>query len=196
MTTLGELRTTYAFVHKDFNLKKYNLAVQKNKLEERIKNTENGQELWGEQAATLELQYNAVSEKQKEYDDFIKQYMKLWDAKLEETATMQNAEATKDYYEDMSKIMLVAMRMCRGDIVPLSDEKKLMEAEPDLYLKAKNAQMMMQNSKSKEHDSLWEDEEKKEYENPIDVADSVETNLKGPEIVSAESVAEAAVTSE
>ncbi|MDD6734076.1 MAG: hypothetical protein PUE21_06010 [Lachnospiraceae bacterium] len=196
MTTLGELRTTYALVHKDFNMKKYNLSVQKNKLEERIKNTENGQQIWGEQAATLELQYNAVSEKQKEYDDFIKQYMKLWDEKFEETAIKQNAEATEDYYEDMNKIMLVAMRMCRGDKVPLSDEKKLMEAEPDLYLKAKNAQMMMRNSKSKEYDSLWEEEEKKEYENPIDVADAVETNLSGPEIVSADSVAEAAVASE
>lgn len=191
MTTLGDLRKTYSAVHKDFNSTKFNLAVQRNELNDKIKNTENGKQLWGEKAAILELQYNAVSEKQKEYDDFISQVMKLWDAKRQEVVSKQNADATEKQYEELQKIMTVAIRMCRGDIVPASDEKKLMEADADLYQMAKNAQMMAQNRDRKKYESLWEDEEKTEYEDPIEVADSVETTIQGPEVVSAESVMEA-----
>jgi hypothetical protein len=59
---------------------------------------------------------------------------------------------------------------------------------------AKNAQMMARLKKRKEYDSLWTDEEKKEYEDPIEAADSTETELVGPDIVSVDSVIEAATT--
>lgn len=192
--TLGELRTTYSGVHKEYNSTAYNLSVKLNETKERIANTPNGQELFGEQAATLELQYNAVKEQQKVYDDFIQQFMKQWDAKMESVAEKENAEATADYYEDIGKIMTVAQRMCHGDKVPATDEKKLMEYDSDLYQMAKNAQMMARLKKRKEYDSLWTDEEKKEYEDPIEAADSTETELVGPDIVSVDSVIEAATT--
>jgi hypothetical protein len=192
--TLGELRTTYSGVHKEYNSTAYDLSVKLKETKERIANTPNGQERFGEQAATLELQYNAVKKQQKVYDDFIQQFMKQWDAKMESVAAKENAEATADYNEELGKIMLVAQRMCHGDKVPATDEKKLMEYDSDLYQMAKNAQMMARLKERKEYDSLWEDEEKKEYEDPIEAADSTETELVGPDIVSVDSVIEAATT--
>lgn len=186
--TLGELRTTYSSVHKEYNSTKFNLAVKLNETKERMKSMPNGNELYGEQAATLELQYQAVSDQQKIYDDFIQQFMEQWSAKMEAVAAEQNADATADYYEDLGKIMLVAMRMCHGDKVPSSDEKKLLEYDSDLYQMAKNAQMMARLKERKEYESLWGDEEKKEYEDPIEAADATETNLSAPEIVSVDEV--------
>jgi hypothetical protein len=194
--TLGELRTTYSSVHKEYNSTKYDLSVKLNEMKDRIANTPNGNELYGEQAATLLLQYNAVKDQQQVYDSFIQQFMQQWNAKLETTAAQQNAEASEDYAKEMGKIMTVAQRMCHGDKVPASDEKKLMEYDSDLYKIAKNAQMMAQLEKRKEYKSLWEDEENKEYEDPIEAADSTETDLVGPDVISVNDVMESATASE
>lgn len=195
MATIGELRGTYSYVHKEYNQKKYELKNQLNDLKEKIANMENGKELFGEQAAVLELQYEAVSDQQKVYDDFIKSYMEEWQAKLDLVAAEQNADAVNDAYEDMAKIMEVARRLCRGDVVPSYDEKKLMEYDSGLYQMAKNAQMMAQNEERKKHDSLWEEEGKKEYEDPIEAADAQEVHTDIPEIVSVDQVIEGATPS-
>ena len=104
----------------------------------------------------------------------------------------QQGEAAKDYGEEMGKIMTVARRLMHGDQVPMQDEKKLMEYDKDLYIMAKNAGMMARLEKRKKYDSLWEDEEKKEHENPMEAADAEEAFTAGPEVVSVESVMEAA----
>ena len=57
---------------------------------------------------------------------------------------------------------------------------------------AKNAGMMARLEKRKKYDSLWEDEEKKEHEDPMEAADAEEAFAAGPEVVSVESVMEAA----
>lgn len=188
MTTLGELRNKYSAVHKEYNSKAYELSKKLNETKELIKRTPNGDELFGEQAAVLELQYNAVSEQKKIYDDFTRQFMEKWNAERELIATKQNTEAEKDYYKDMGKILAVAMRMFHGDIVPGSDEKKLMEFDSDLYQMAKNAQMMAKLKERKKYDSLWDDEEKKELEDPVEAADAKETSLEAPEVVSVDEV--------
>jgi hypothetical protein len=48
---------------------------------------------------------------------------------------------------------------------------------------AKSAQMMAQLEKRKSYESLWEDEEKKEYDDPMEEADNQEAFADGPEIV-------------
>ncbi len=68
--------------------------------------------------------------------------------------------------------MTVARRIMHGDQVPMQDEKKLMEYDKDLYIMAKNAGMMARLEKRKKYDSLWEDEEKKEHEDPMEAADA------------------------
>ena len=94
--------------------------------------------------------------------------------------------------EEMGKIMTVARRIMHGDIVPAQDEKKLMEFDKDLYMMAKNAGMMARLEKRKKYKSLWDDEEKKEREDPMEAADAEEAFAAGPEVVSVESVMEAA----
>ena len=158
MTTLGELRNKFSAVHKQYNSTAFELSKKLSETKELIKRVPEGDKLFGEQAAVLELQYNAVKDQQ------------------------------KDYYKEMGKILAVAMRMFHGDIVPGSDEKKLMEFDSDLYQMAKNAQMMAKLKERKKYDSLWDDEEKKELEDPIEAADAKETSLEAPEVVSVDEV--------
>jgi hypothetical protein len=180
---VGEARKIYSAQLKEYNTRKYQLAQQKQELDEKIQNTENGAVIYANEAATLELNYNAVAQKQDEYQDYMNQLMEQWDAGVNEVAAQQNADAEKEYFEDLSKIMTVARRLMHGDIVPSSDEKKLMEYDDKLYQMAKNAQMMAQLSEKKKYKSLWEDEEKTEYEDPIEAADSQEAFADGPEVV-------------
>ena len=162
----GEARGIYSSVLKSYNEQKFKLSKQREELKERMESTPDGKTRYADEAATLELKYNAVAEKQD--------------------------EAAKDYGEEMGKIMTVARRLMHGDQVPMQDEKKLMEYDKDLYIMAKNAGMMAQLEKRKKYDSLWEDEEKKEHEDPMEAADAEEAFTAGPEVVSVESVMEAA----
>jgi hypothetical protein len=192
--TVGEARKTYNAQLKSYNEQKFKLGQQKAELQEKIKTTENGDIIYAGEAASLELTYNAVAEKQDEYQDYMDQLMEQWNAKMEEVSAKQNAEAEKESFEDMAKIMEVARRLMHGDTVPSSDEKKLMDYDNDLYQMAKSAQMMAQARarKHKKYDSLWEDEEKKENVDAMEEADGQEAFADGPEVVSVEDTMAAA----
>ena len=88
----------------------------------------------------------------------------------------------------MAKIMEVARRIMRGAIVPASDEKKLMEYSEEIYQTAKSVGAMVRRQKKEKYDSLWGDEEEKEYDDPREVAENAEA-ADGPEIVAAADVA-------
>lgn len=186
--TVGEARQTYSVQLKSYNIQKCKLAKQKAELAEKMKTTENGAMVFANEAATLELTYNAVAEKQNEYQDYMDSLMEQWNAKFNEVATRENAEAEKEGFEDLRKIMEVVRRMTRGDTVPGTDEKKVMEYDKDMYQMAKSAQMVarMRNKDREKHDSLWEDEEKREREDAMETADGQEAFADGPEIVSIE----------
>ena len=194
--TVGEARQAYSMQLKSYNVRKFKLAQQKSDLEERIKKTENGGTLFANESVTLELTYDAVSEKQEEYQKYMDKLMEQWNAKFNAVATQQNAEAEKEAFEDLAKIMEVARRLMHGDTVPQSDEEKLMEYDSDLYQMAKNAQMMarMNNKERTKYESLWEDKEEKEPEDPIDVADGQEAFATGPEMVDVEVTMASAVS--
>lgn len=186
--TVGEARQTYSTQLRSYNIQKCKLAKQKAELTEKMKTTENGAVVYADEAATLELTYNAVAEKQNEYQDYMNSLMEQWDAKFNEVATRENVEAEKEGFEDLRKIMEVVRRMTRGDTVPGSDEKKVMEYDKDMYQMAKSAQMVarMRNKDREKHDSLWEDEEKREREDAMEAADGPEAFSEGPEVVSVE----------
>ena len=76
-------------------------------------------------------------------------------------------------YEDLIKLIEIANRISKGDKVPPSDEKKLLEKEPDMYLSAKMAAEMSKNKKRKNHKALFEEEnnETKEQLNQLKVED-------------------------
>lgn len=191
---IGEARQIYSRQIKAYQEQKVLLAKQKRELEKKMKVTENGQELFAEEAAVLELSYKAVSEKQAEYQDYMSKLMEQHTALLNAETTKQQGEAMEDYVEDMGKIMEVARRLMKGDIVPATDEKKLIEYSMELYQSAKNMGAMRQLEKRKEHDSLWKDEEEpKVQEDPMKAADSSIVFSDGPDIVDVADTMAAAV---
>lgn len=82
----------------------------------------------------------------------------------------QQAESAKKAGEgmrDLAKLLEIARRISRGDKVPASDEKKLMEYSSDLYQAAKSAAMLNANKKRKKHKSMFGDEEEQEKNQKI-----------------------------
>ena len=78
----------------------------------------------------------------------------------------QQGDAMAEYAKDMGKIMMVFRRLANGDIVPSSDERKLMEYDDKMYQVAKSmqAEALREKKEHEKYDSLWEDEEPKEYD--------------------------------
>ena len=74
----------------------------------------------------------------------------------------QNA-ASEKMAKDQAKVMSVYRAMAKGDIVPASDEKKLMEYNPDLYQSAKMAQAMALQVERRKHKSQWDEREEEAH---------------------------------
>ncbi len=69
-----------------------------------MESTPDGKTRYADEAATLELKYNAVAEKQDEYQNYVKnQLMAQWEGKFNSVAAKQQDEAAKDYGEEMGK---------------------------------------------------------------------------------------------
>lgn len=193
---IGEARQIYSAQIKEFQQQKLSLAKQKKDLEHRMSILPDGKEQYANEAAILELSYNAVSEKYDEYHNFMEQLMEQHSLLFNAEATKQQGEAMKEYAIDQVKLMEVARRIGRGDIVPASDEQKLMEFSMELYMSAKNMAMLSElRDKDKEkYDSLWDDdEEKPDNPNPMDVANDGTLQGTAPDIVSATEVVASAV---
>ena len=185
---VGEARQTYSFQLKKYNETLHALNKQREGLKVQMAEKPEETDLYQEQLDALEINYDKVKDKYDEYKSFMDQVMGQWEAKMNSETAKQQGEAAKEYATEMSKIMTVARRMMKGDTVPGSDEKKLMEFDRDMYLAAKNMQMMAQLEKKrhKKHDSLWEDEEEKgPAEDPMEAADNQEFSVGPvpPEIV-------------
>ena len=73
--------------------------------------------------------------------------------------------------------------------MPAADEKKLMEFSMEMYQTAKNVGAMVQRQKREKYDSLWGEEEEKEYADPGEAAENAEVSLEGPEVTDAATVA-------
>ena len=150
------------------------LSKQKEKAEASYRVT--GDSKFSEQAATLELNIKdtekAFEENQAVLDSMAEQHAAIMNME----ASKQQADAVAEEGKNMMKIMTVFRRLCNGDIVPLTDEKKLAEYDEKMYTMAKNMQAMARQleKEHEDHDSLWEDEEKKEYPDAMEVADNSE----------------------
>lgn len=193
---IDEARKLYSSQIKSYHDQQKVLSKQKKELEHKINVTPNGKTVYANEAAVLELTMKAVDEKQTEYKDYMEKLLEQWSATANMVSSKQQGEAMKEYGEDLGKIMEVARRIMKGDIVPGSDEKKLMEHSMELYQAAKNIGAMVRQKERKEHDSLWEDEEKTEYEDPMEVANNTEAFAEGPEIVEVADTMAAAVETE
>lgn len=174
---IEEAKQIYGSQIKDYYARQRELAAKKEELAKKNSTTEN-------EAAILELQYNAVNEKRQEYQNYMDKLQEQWTSVANMVSGQQEADAMADAANEQGKIMEVARRIMRGDKVPPYDEKKLMEYDWKLYSMAKSAAAMVEiQKKRKEHKSLWEDEEKKEYADPIEEANNTEAFSTGPEVV-------------
>ncbi|MBP3475403.1 MAG: hypothetical protein J6K48_03675 [Lachnospiraceae bacterium] len=128
-----------------------------------------------EQIDTLTAQ---IEKNEKGLDDVIS--MEVGIANME--VAKQQGDVMKEAAADMAKCLEIARRISRGDKVPAQDEKKLMDFNMEIYQIAKNMAVMNRNKKHKEWESLWEDEEeKKEYPDPMEIAANTEMNIAMPE---------------
>lgn len=180
---IEEARITYNQQIRAYHEQQIILAKQKKELEHKINTTPDGKNIYANEAATLELTIEAVNEKQDEYKDYMEKLLEQHTAIANMISAEQQGDAMAEYAEDMGKIMEVARRLMKGDIVPATDEKKLMEYSMEMYQAAKNMGFMAKQKEREEYDSLWEDEAPKEYEDPIEVADNTEAFAEGPDIV-------------
>ena len=193
---IGEARKIYSAQLKEFQEQKLSLAKQKKELERKMGIFPDRKEEYANEAATLELSYNAVSQKYEEYRNFMdklmQQHMLLYSAE----ASKQQGDAMEEHTEDLIKIMEVARRIGRGDKVPAYDEQKLMEYSMELYMAAKNMAMLseLQDKDKAKHKSLWNDDEEKPNEpSPEEVANDGSVQGTAPEVVSVDEVISQAV---
>ncbi len=192
---ISEVRQIYNTQIKAYREQQVALSKQKRELEDKMNSVENGKTIYANEAAILELTIKAVDEKQAEYEDYMSRLLEQWAATANMVSAEQQGEAMEEYVEDLGKIMEVARRLMKGGVVPATDEKKLMEYSMEMYQAAKNIGALVKQREKEEYDSLWGDEEEKEYEDPIETADNTEAFAKGPEIVdAADTVASVAIS--
>lgn len=159
---------------------KSQMSSRKEEVEKRYKET--GNESYLKEAATLELSIKNTEEAEKKNQSVLDSINEQWMARMNMESAKQQGEAMAKGAEDMGKVITVFRRLASGDIVPASDEKKLMEYDWKMYQMAKNMQMMAQVEGRKKHKSLWEDEEPTENADPNEVANESEYAGSLPEI--------------
>lgn len=180
---ISEARQRYNTQIKAYQEQKVALSKQKQELEDKMNSVPDGKTIYANEAAILELTMKAVDEKQTEYKDYMNKLLEQWNATADMISAEQQGDAMEEYAQDLGKIIEVARRIMKGGVVPAKDEKKLMEYSMEMYQTAKNIGAMVKQREKEEYDSLWGDEEEKEYKDPIETADNTEAFAAGPEIV-------------
>ncbi len=168
---IGEAQQIYREQVTSYREQKSVLSKQLKDIRSRMKYAPEHRKEYESQAAALELTLNALDEKQTEYQDYLSElaekYCAYWNAVVAE----QQEDVTKEYTDDMAKIFEVARR--------------LMEYSMEMYQTAKNIGAMIQRQKREKYDSLWGDEEEKEYADPAEEASDAPAGSGGPAIVEA-----------
>lgn len=181
---ISEAKQLYSTQIRAYQEQQTILSKQKKALEEKMNSVSDGESLFAKEAATLELTLNAVIEKKKEYQDYMSDLNQKWMAISQMVSSKQQNDVAQEYVEDLGKIMEVARRLMKGDIVPPNDEKKLMEYSMEMYQAAKNMGALARQEEREKHKSLWDEEkEKKVYDDPMEVADNAQAIGGAPEIV-------------
>lgn len=183
---IKDAEQTYRTQVQSYQTQKTTIAKKQNELKKKEETSADGSTLFGNEAAVLQLTYDALDKKQNEYANYLDQLSEQRFAIEELENTKQQGKAAEKAGKDLAKIMEVARRIMKGAKVPGSDERKLMEFDSKLYQMAKSIGAMAKQRKRKEYKSLWEDEEKQETQDPSEVADEAEAAGAGPELVTAE----------
>lgn len=183
---IKDAEQTYRTQVQSYQTQKTTIAKKQNELKKKMETSADGSTLFGNEAAILQLTYDALDKKQNEYANYLDRLSEQRFAIEELENTKQQGKAAEKAGKDLAKIMEVARRIMKGAKVPGSDERKLMEFDSKLYQMAKSIGAMAKQRKRKEYKSLWEDEEKQETQDSSEVADEAEAAGAGPELVTAE----------
>ena len=186
---IKEARGIYQSQIKSYRKTAYELRQKQKELEEKIKETPNGKVVYENEAVSLELSLNAVEKKQNEYQEYMEKLMDKWNNVEMLVSTEQQTDSMKEATEEQMKILEVARRLMKGAKVPQADEMKLMKFDSGLYQMAKSIGAMVQKEKQEKYDSLWDEEEEKDSQDPNEVADSAAAPVGAPDTVSAEMTA-------
>ena len=181
---LGEAIPNYQAYRNELQDKKTSIYKQYKKTKEKAERTND--EEWIQKAAELELSYKEATDDFDKYENVLNSLREQWCA----AANTENDKALADPETGLGatigKIMTTIARMCAGDKVPYTDEKKVMEYDDKMYARAKQAQMIMASmkKKQKEYDSLWDKQGGEYY--PEGVADNTEAQGELPDIPSSD----------
>lgn len=192
--TINEARAAYSATLKAYQRQANLIAEQREDLQKKIAATDNSPLVYAKEAATLELSGKLLERKQSNYKNYLDAMSASRSARANAAAAQEKVQESRRYFEDTNKLLTVARRLMHGDIVPPSDEKKLMEYDGDLYQMAKNAQVSANTGERTFFKSLWEEEditaEETDTASSVESCEVVEVPQK-PE-VSAEALATAA----
>ena len=180
---IAEAQPTYYAKRKQLVEQIRTLYTQKKTAESRYKVT--GDTSFAEQAASLELSLDATNKAFEENQKVIDSLMEQWVAVNNMEVAKQQGEAMADSAAEIGKIMIVFRRIASGDNVPMYDERKLMEYDEKMYSTAKSMQSLarqLEKRERKNYDSLWDDEEKPEYPDSMEIADNTEFAGELPDI--------------
>lgn len=182
--SIKDARAAYYKQYEKFRNAAAEMAKKKEEAQKQAKLSPKQADLFLSEAAVLELNYNKLNEKAEEYLDYQSKIIETECCIANAKSAEQQGEAVKKEFEELGKIMTVARRLMHGDIVPGSDERKLLEYDNDLYMACKQAQMMAQLEEKKEYESLWDEEEKpQEAEDPMETAGNTEISVAdGPDL--------------
>ena len=186
---IGEAQQIYRGQVASYREQKSVLSKQLKDIRSRMEYAPERRKEYESKAAALELTLNALDEKQTEYQDYLNELAEKYCAYWNAAATDQQKDVAKERADDMAKIFEVARRLMKGGIVPGADERRLMEFSMEMYQTAKNIGAMIQRQKREKYDSLWGDEEEKEYADPGEEASDAPAGDGGPKIVEAAEVA-------
>ena len=74
----------------------------------------------------------------------------------------EGQDANLEEIKNVSKIMEIARRIARGDHVPASDEKKVLEYNKDLYQAVKAAALISNKKNPKKYKALFDEDDDKQ----------------------------------
>lgn len=182
---IGEAQHIYRKQVSDYREQRTAVSKRLKDVRSRMEKSPENREQFESEAAALELTLDSLEEKQSEYEKYLEQLSETYCAYWNTAVAEQQGNAMEEYAADMGKIMEVARRIMKGAIVPASDEKKLMEFSNEMYQTAKSVGAMVQRQKREKYDTLWGEEEEKEYEDPQEAAENAQAPGGAPEVVDA-----------
>ena len=180
---IAEAQPTYYANRKQLVEQIRSLYSQKEKADAKYRVT--GDASFAEQAASLELSLDATNKAFEENQKVIDSLMEQWVAANNMEVAKQQGDAMADSAAEIGKIMIVFRRIASGDNVPMYDERKLMEYDEKMYSTAKSMQSLarqLEKRDRKNYDSLWDDEEKPQNPDSMEIADNTEFAGELPDI--------------